>query len=188
MPETRKPDHISQADWDDSEIPPLTDKELAEFRPAIEVLGIDALIAVGALPRGRSYPVHFAREPDGGFTVTFPDVPEAITYGADKAEARAMGLDALMTALVGCVEGGLPLPAASPAAGRPVIALPALAAAKLALYEAQRTAGLSLGGLAERLGVTEDAARHLLDLYEPSAVRQVVEATGVLVGRAQGRL
>ena len=36
--------------------------------------------------------VYFAEleaDPDGGFLVTFPDVPEAITHGEDRAEALA---------------------------------------------------------------------------------------------------
>ncbi|MYI82178.1 MAG: type II toxin-antitoxin system HicB family antitoxin [Chloroflexi bacterium] len=38
---------------------------------------------------------------DGGLVATFPDVPEAITGGADRAEALAMAGDALVTALAG---------------------------------------------------------------------------------------
>ncbi|TAF15785.1 MAG: hypothetical protein EAZ74_01030 [Alphaproteobacteria bacterium] len=33
-----KPDHISQADWDSVDSPPLTDEQLASMRPAREVL------------------------------------------------------------------------------------------------------------------------------------------------------
>ncbi|HBS26259.1 MAG TPA: hypothetical protein DD827_03865 [Gammaproteobacteria bacterium] len=32
-----KPDNISQEDWDDGEIPELTDEDFARMRPAIEV-------------------------------------------------------------------------------------------------------------------------------------------------------
>jgi uncharacterized protein (DUF4415 family) len=34
----RKPDHISQEDWDAVDSPPLTDEQLAAMRPAIEVV------------------------------------------------------------------------------------------------------------------------------------------------------
>lgn len=34
----KKPDHISQADWDDVDSPELTDEMLARMRPAREVL------------------------------------------------------------------------------------------------------------------------------------------------------
>lgn len=33
----KKPDHISQEDWDSVDIPELTDEELARMRPAAEV-------------------------------------------------------------------------------------------------------------------------------------------------------
>ena len=34
----KKPDHISQEDWDDLDIPELTEEELEQMRPASEVL------------------------------------------------------------------------------------------------------------------------------------------------------
>ena len=38
MSSKRKPDHISQDDWDSVDVPELTDEELARMRPAVEVL------------------------------------------------------------------------------------------------------------------------------------------------------
>lgn len=34
----RKPDHISQKDWDAVDVPELTDEEMARMRPASEVV------------------------------------------------------------------------------------------------------------------------------------------------------
>ena len=34
------------------------------------------------------YPVVLTEQPEGGFVVTFPDVPEAITQGEDRAVHR----------------------------------------------------------------------------------------------------
>ena len=34
-----------------------------------------------------AYPVDLEEQPEGGFTVTFADVPEAITHGRDRDEA-----------------------------------------------------------------------------------------------------
>jgi antitoxin HicB len=45
------------------------------------------------------YPVTLNRAAEGGFVVSFPDVPEAITQGEDEAEALARARDALQTAL-----------------------------------------------------------------------------------------
>lgn len=50
-------------------------------------------------------------EKEGAFTVTFADVPEAITEGDDMAGARAMAADALGVALLTYLEMGRPLPA-----------------------------------------------------------------------------
>ena len=33
------------------------------------------------------YPVNLEPQPNGGFVVTFPDIPEAITQGEDREEA-----------------------------------------------------------------------------------------------------
>jgi len=36
----------------------------------------------------RAYPAKLSPDPDGGFTVTFRDVPEAITEGGQTADAK----------------------------------------------------------------------------------------------------
>lgn len=59
-------------------------------------------------------------EREGGYSVTFPDVPEAITEGSDMADARAMAADALGVALLTYLEMGRPLP--EPAAAGVTIA------------------------------------------------------------------
>ncbi len=57
-----------------------------------------------------AYPCGLTPEQEGGFSVTFPDVPEALTCGNDKAEALAMAEDALATALAGYVQEGWDIP------------------------------------------------------------------------------
>ncbi len=44
------------------------------------------------------YPAQFEAAPEGGFVVTFRDIPEAITQGETEAEAMEMAADALLTA------------------------------------------------------------------------------------------
>ena len=53
-----------------------------------------------------AYPCQLTPDEDGGLVVTFPDVPEPITGGSDRAEALAMAEDALATALAGYVHEG----------------------------------------------------------------------------------
>lgn len=57
------------------------------------------------------YPVTLTPD-DGTVLVTFADVPEAITFGADEGEALLKAVDALETGLSFYVEAGKPLPAA----------------------------------------------------------------------------
>jgi antitoxin HicB len=111
------------------------------------------------------YPAELEPEPDGSaVNLRFPDVPGARTWGDDEAEALALAEDCLVTALYGCVRFGEPIPRPGPARGRPMISVPPLVAAKLALYGAMREQGVSEAGLARRLGVGEQAVRALLHL------------------------
>ena len=63
-----------------------------------------------------------------------------------------------------------------------MVALPVLAAAKLALYEAMRTAQITNVELGQRLGISEGAVRRLLDLDHRSHIGQV-EAALTALGR-----
>jgi antitoxin HicB len=49
-------------------------------------------------------------ETEGGFVVTFQDVPEAITQGEDFADALAQASDALEEAIAGRIRRGDPIP------------------------------------------------------------------------------
>ncbi|HEX3984373.1 MAG TPA: type II toxin-antitoxin system HicB family antitoxin, partial [Acidisoma sp.] len=82
-----------------------------------------------------AYPAEITKAADG-VTVTFPDVPEAITCAASAAEALEQARDALVSALSFYVDDGSAIPLPSAAAGRPMIAVTVLEAAKLALHDA----------------------------------------------------
>ncbi|MES1980972.1 MAG: type II toxin-antitoxin system HicB family antitoxin [Pseudomonadota bacterium] len=45
------------------------------------------------------YPALFKPAPEGGFVVTFKDIPEAITQGDTEAEAMEMAEDVLLSAI-----------------------------------------------------------------------------------------
>jgi len=61
-----------------------------------------------------------------------------------------------------------------------MIALPALAAAKIALYNAMRDDEMGNTALATRLGVSEGAVRRLLDLDHRSHIGQIEKALKAL--------
>ncbi len=111
-----------------------------------------------------AYPcVLTAGEEEGGFNVSFPDVPEALTCGDDRTEALEMAEDALVVALCAYVDNGEDIPSPGPAEdGQALVAVPPLAASKLALYTAMREQGMTAEDLAERLGLDDSAVRKLL--------------------------
>jgi antitoxin HicB len=127
------------------------------------------------------YPVQLTPQRGGGYLVRFPDVPEALTEGASAAEALAEAADCLVAALGGYVElrRDLPMPS-RPRRGQATVALPPLAAAKLALYRAMREAQLSGVGLGRRLAISEAAVRRLLDLDHRSHIGQIETALAAL--------
>ncbi len=130
-----------------------------------------------------SYPCVLNPEEGGGFWVSFPDVPGALTSGKDRAEAIAMAEDALGVALAGYVRERWDIPIPSPVAeGQVLVAVPPIVAAKLALYSAMRAQGITKVALAARLGLSESVVRRLLNPDHRSHIGQVEKAL-----RAVGR-
>ena len=124
-----------------------------------------------------TYPCQLTPDEDGGLVATFPDVPEAITGGRDRAEALAMAEDALATALAGYVHEKWDIPTPSEAADDHVsVPVPTVVAAKLALYSAMRAQRITKVELADKLGVTESAVRKLTDPDHRSHMSQVQKA------------
>ncbi|TIQ79575.1 MAG: type II toxin-antitoxin system HicB family antitoxin, partial [Mesorhizobium sp.] len=112
------------------------------------------------MPKHYRYYARLEADPEGGLQVTFPDVPEAITGGADEAEARVNAAEALGLALRGILAMGRPLPRplANQADLMPIAVEPNTAF-KLAVIEAFNESGISKSELARRLGRGETEAR-----------------------------
>jgi antitoxin HicB len=127
-----------------------------------------------------SYPVRLTPELDGGFVVTFPDIPEAITQGEDGPDALTQASDALEEAIAGRIRRGDPIPPPSSAKGLPIVPVPALTAAKAALYLALRDAGMSKSELASKLDCDEKEVRRLLDPRHPSKLSRIQKALAAL--------
>ncbi|HVR98860.1 MAG TPA: type II toxin-antitoxin system HicB family antitoxin [Thermoanaerobaculia bacterium] len=134
------------------------------------------------MSREFAYPVLLTPdEVDGGFVVTFPDIPEAVTQGEDVADALAEAADALEEAIAGRIRRGDQIPEPSPAgAEQSLVPVPALTAAKAALYLALREAGIAKSELAERLGCDEKEVRRLLDPQHPSKLPRIQKALAAL--------
>ena len=126
------------------------------------------------------WPVKLQRQEDGSILVTFPDIPEALTESDTEAGALMQGQDCLIAALGGYVGDRRAVPWPSPARGRVTVALPALVAAKIALYDAMRAEQVGNTALAGRLGLTEGAVRRLVDLDHRSHIGQIETALRAL--------
>ena len=129
------------------------------------------------------YPCVLTPEAEGGYAVSFPDVAGALTCGDDRAEALAMAEDALVAALAGYVRERWDIPAPSPEGhGQELVAVPPIAAAKLALYTAMRRQRITTAALAVRLGLDTPAVCRLIDPDHRSPLANVERAL-----RAVGR-
>ena len=123
------------------------------------------------------YPVILEAQPEGGFVVTFPDVPEAITQGEDEEEALLYAVDALETALSFYVEARKPLPVARKAKrGQRTVRPSALEGAKLGVYQAMTEQGIKKAELARRLGWHMPQVDRLFDLHHASRLDQIEAA------------
>jgi antitoxin HicB len=129
----------------------------------------------------RAYPAALAPDPDGGFAVTFRDVPEAITEGDTREEALLRAEDALESALAMYIAAKEPLPAPSePDVGEEMVPLSALGMAKTALYDAMREQGVGRAELARRLRWHLPQVSRLLDLRHASRMEHVEAALAAL--------
>lgn len=127
------------------------------------------------------FPALIEADPDGGYLVTFPDVPEAITAGETLAEARSNAVEALGLALRGVLTMDRSLPSTrSTKPGLIDIAVDPTTALKLAVVEAFNESGLTKSELARRLGRVETEARRILDPDHPTKLPLLQEALAVL--------
>lgn len=136
-----------------------------------------------------AFPYRFEPQESGGVLVQLIDIPEAHTFAATEADAGGdYALDCLISALGGYIRLGRKIPRPSPARGQPVVVLPPLVSAKLALYEAMRAQRITRTDLARRLGLQENAVRRLLDLDHRSHIDQVDRALAALGKRLEVRV
>lgn len=127
------------------------------------------------------YPVVLEPQPEGGFVVTFPDVPEAITQGEDEDEALLYAVEALESALLFYVNDRAPLPRPSkPKRGQATVRPSPLECAKLGVYQAMTEQGIRKAELARRLGWHVPQVDRLFDLNHASRLDQLEAAARVL--------
>jgi antitoxin HicB len=136
------------------------------------------------------YPVKLTPDDNGTLVVTFPDVPEAITFGENRQDALKRAAEALEAALSIYIDKNVDIPKPSPAKSRRTafIGLSALANAKVSLYRAMRRAGVTRAELARQLGWQKSQIGRLLDLNHDSRLDQIEQALAALGKRLEIRV
>ena len=138
------------------------------------------------MPRPQSnqhclYPATPTPEPEGGVTVVFRDMPEAITHGANDAEARAMASEVLELAVAERMDRGEEVPPSSAAEhGDILVRLRPLLAAKAALHNALRRSQVTQSELARRLEVDEAVVRRMLQARRATRIDSLAAALAAL--------
>ena len=132
-----------------------------------------------------TYPCIFEPEDDesykGWYNVSFPGIPGALTCGRDWKTAMIMAEDCLVVSLASYVDRQMELPTPSPwTKGQELFTVQPLIAAQLDLYVAMREQGVTISGLAQRLGLPEAHVKRLLSLDYKSSINEVVEALELL--------
>jgi antitoxin HicB len=128
----------------------------------------------------QGYPVHLRK--DGKFiTVSFPDIPEAHTFGNDREHALAMAKEALETAMEFYFDDqrAIPLPSRT-RRGQPVVNLSPSVAAKVLLLNEMLRQKVRPSELARRIGTTKQEVNRLTNLRHPTKIDRIDAALQAL--------
>lgn len=127
------------------------------------------------------YPARFEEAPEGGFVVTFRDIPEAITQGDTEAEAMEMAADALLTSMDFYFEDRRAVPTPSdPLPGEHLVHLPASVAAKVLLLNEQIAQGVSNVELARRMGTRPQEVQRITNINHATKIDTIDRALRAL--------
>ena len=127
------------------------------------------------------YPMHLEAAEEGGFIISFPDIPEAHSQAEDEVEAIKRGTDALETALEFYLEDHRPIPAPSkPKRCQKMVELSASTSAKVLLLNEMNAQKVRPAELARRLQVTPQEVTRLIDLRHTSRIDGIAVALKAL--------
>ena len=127
------------------------------------------------------YPVKLTPDPLGGYVVSFPDIPEAVTQGESEADSLLHAVDALETALDFYFEAHqiVPQPSRMKRGQRSVV-LSASVAAKVLLYNEMLRQGVKPAELARRLKLPRQEMTRILDPRHTTKIDNIANALAVL--------
>jgi antitoxin HicB len=128
-----------------------------------------------------AYPYRAEPQPEGGYTITFRDLPEAITQAEEGESLDAIAGECLSEALAARLDDGEEIPPPSTRKSDKRFAFPETNIEhKIEFHYAFRKSGLTQVELAKRMGVTPLVVRRLLDPRHKSHVQQYDEALRAL--------
>lgn len=128
----------------------------------------------------QGYPVNL-RKDGRSILATFPDIPEAITCGKDRAEALEMAKEALELAMDFYFEDQRPVPMPSkPKRRQAVVELPVSVAAKVLLLNEMLRQKVRPIDLARRIGTTKQEVNRLTDLRHATKIDRIDAAMRAL--------
>jgi len=123
------------------------------------------------------YPAKFEPAQEGGFVVTFRDIPEAITQGDTFDEAMEMAKDALVTAIDFYFEDQRSVPDPSmPTADEHIVSLPPSVYTKVLLLNELLEHRIARAELARRMHVRPQEVTRLLDLRHATKIDTLSQA------------
>lgn len=135
------------------------------------------------------YPALFSAAKEGGYVVTFRDIPEAITQGDTEAEALEMAEDVLVSSMDFYFDDKRPVPVPSKVrADERLIELPASVAAKVLLLNEMLAQKVTAAELARRLGTRPQDVQRLTDLAHASKIDTINRALHALGKALEVRL
>jgi len=127
-----------------------------------------------------AYPVSFEPQPEGGFTVTFPDFPEAITEGDTIEQARFNAAECLSLVLDVRMEQADTIPLPLPSEIMEVVEPDAATQAALLVHLTRESEHKSLSELAHALGSSWPAVKRLENPRHSPTIKQLERAAAVL--------
>jgi antitoxin HicB len=127
------------------------------------------------------FPARLEPDEEGRLVVHFPDLPEALTDGADEAEALAEAADCLSEALAGRINRGKGIPPPSRLhRGQHWVSPDPMMALKAALYSGLRARKMAVADLARQLRINERKATRLIDPRASSSLTSLEAALSAL--------
>jgi antitoxin HicB len=124
------------------------------------------------------YPVTLARDDNGTILISFPDLPEAHTFGEDESDALRRAKDTRDGHR--CLhQDRRDIPSPSALVARHRVSMPALVEAKVRLYETMRAAKVNKSELARRLDWHLPQVDRLLEMTHASKLEQLDDRASV---------